>query len=120
MATSYDTIRRGEIWIVDFEPSRGDEIQKLRPALVISSDGVGILKLKLVVPITEWKASFANSFWHVKIEPTNYNGQTKIGALDALQVRSVSYDRFQSKRGEASATVIEQVAAAVAGIVEYQ
>ncbi|MEQ8172638.1 MAG: type II toxin-antitoxin system PemK/MazF family toxin, partial [Candidatus Eremiobacterota bacterium] len=30
--------KRGEIWLVEFSPSIGTEIQKTRPALVISND----------------------------------------------------------------------------------
>jgi len=29
---------RGEVWRVEFNPTKGDEIQKLRPAVVISID----------------------------------------------------------------------------------
>jgi len=30
--------RRGEIWLVDLNPTRGQEIQKTRPVVTISSD----------------------------------------------------------------------------------
>ena len=30
--------RRGEIWLVDFDPTRGAEIRKTRPALIIQND----------------------------------------------------------------------------------
>ena len=30
--------RRGEVWLVDFDPAVGAEIQKLRPAVVITMD----------------------------------------------------------------------------------
>jgi mRNA interferase MazF len=30
--------RRGEIWLVDFEPTIGAEIKKTRPALIIQND----------------------------------------------------------------------------------
>ena len=42
---------RGEIWLVDFDPSIGSEIRKVRPALVVSLDSIGRLPLRLVVPI---------------------------------------------------------------------
>nr|WP_310487775.1 type II toxin-antitoxin system PemK/MazF family toxin [Chamaesiphon sp. VAR_69_metabat_338] len=41
--------RRGEIWLVNLDPTVGAEIQKTRPAIVISSDYIGKLPLKLVV-----------------------------------------------------------------------
>ncbi len=47
------TPNRGEVRFVDFDPSVGAEIQKVRPALVISLDSVGRLPLRLVVPLTD-------------------------------------------------------------------
>jgi mRNA-degrading endonuclease toxin of MazEF toxin-antitoxin module len=35
------TPSRGEVWLVDFDPAIGAEIQKVRPALVISLDSIG-------------------------------------------------------------------------------
>ena len=34
-------INQGEIWMVNFEPSVGSEIQKLRPAIVVNDDRIG-------------------------------------------------------------------------------
>lgn len=42
---------RGEVWLVDFDPAVGAEMQKVRPALVISVDSVGRLPLRMVVPL---------------------------------------------------------------------
>ena len=40
------TPSRGEVWLVDFDPAVGAEIQKVRPALVISLDSIGRLPLR--------------------------------------------------------------------------
>jgi mRNA interferase MazF len=37
-------MRRGEVWRVDFEPAFGSEIQKIRPAVIVSRDIVVLLK----------------------------------------------------------------------------
>jgi len=45
--------RRGEVWWVSFDPSVGGEIQKTRPAIVISNDSANAaLNRLIVVPIT--------------------------------------------------------------------
>jgi len=75
--------KRGEIWRVDFNPTKGAEIQKQRPAVVISSDALGKLPLKIVAPLTGWKDTFENNLWHVKLLPTPANGLTKPSAADA-------------------------------------
>ena len=37
--------KRGEIWLVRFDPTIGSEIRKTRPAIVLSSDAVGRLPI---------------------------------------------------------------------------
>ncbi len=54
---------RGEVWRIRFDPAEGDEIKKVRTAVVISENAVGRLRLKIVVPITEWKSRYANFPW---------------------------------------------------------
>jgi mRNA interferase MazF len=44
--------KRGEVWLVDFDPAIGAEIRKVRPAVIISMDTMGRLPLRMVVPIT--------------------------------------------------------------------
>jgi hypothetical protein len=51
--------KRGEIWLVDFDPSLGAEIRKARPAVVVSLDSIGRLPLRVVVPVTDWKTQYA-------------------------------------------------------------
>lgn len=46
-------MRRGEVWWVDFDPSIGGEIQKTRPAVIISNDSANLLLNRLqVVPVS--------------------------------------------------------------------
>ena len=52
-------INQAEIWLVSFNPTTGQEIGKKRPAIVVNSDHVGKLKLRTVVPITDWKNTYA-------------------------------------------------------------
>ena len=36
-------MKRGEVWLVNLDPTIGAEIKKTRPAVIISSDLVGVL-----------------------------------------------------------------------------
>ena len=51
---------RGEVWRIRFDPAEGDEIKKVRTAVVVSENAIGRLRLKIVVPITEWKPRYAS------------------------------------------------------------
>jgi mRNA interferase MazF len=111
------TPKRGEVWRVRFDPAVGAEIQKVRPAAVIGMDSVGRLPLKIVVPITDWKAAFANFAWFVHLPATPANGLAKDSGADAFQVKSVSETRFLDLLGELTAGQVDDIAAAVAACV---
>ena len=111
--------KRGEVWLVNFDPTIGAEIKKKRPAVVVSSDAVGVLPIKLIAPVTDWKDRYNNNIWHVKIQPDNTNGLTKASAIDALQVRGVDVQRFIRKLGRLPSSTMEEVTAAIAAIIEY-
>lgn len=45
-------MKASEVWLVNFSPQVGHEIDKIRPAAIVSHDHLGSLELKIVVPIT--------------------------------------------------------------------
>jgi mRNA interferase MazF len=111
--------KRGEIWLINLDPTVGAEIQKTRPAIVISSDYIGKLPLKLVVPITDWKASFASDLWHIRLDPTPQNGLTKPSAADVLQSRSLDTRRFIRKLGTLPDLDMQEMTKAIVAIIEH-
>ena len=111
---------RGEVWRVNLDPVLGAEMQKTRPAIVISSDAVGKLPLKLVVPVTGWDDRFAGHIWQVRVEPDKQNGLTKASAADVLQTRCVDAVRFADRMGRVSSAVMEEILAALVAVVEYE
>jgi mRNA interferase MazF len=100
--------------MVDFDPSVGAEIQKTRPALVISMDAIGRLPLRIVVPITDWKAPYANFPWFVELPATSANGLAKDSGADCFQTKSVSEKRFVHLLGNVTSSQLDDVAAAIA------
>lgn len=110
---------RGEVWRVRFDPTAGAEIRKIRPSVVMNIAEVGVLPLRIIVPITEWKAAFAGRPWLVRLAPTVENGLQKESAADAFQVKSLSTDRFVERLGALAARDIEEIAAAITLCVGY-
>lgn len=39
-------ISRGEIWLVNLDPTIGAEIHKTRPVVIVSSDAIGALPIR--------------------------------------------------------------------------
>lgn len=119
LSTNPVTPKRGEVCLVNFDPTVGAEIKKKRPAIVVNSDAVGILPVKLIAPVTEWDNRYQDNIWHIKINPDNANGLSKISAVDVLQLRGVETARFFKKLGKVSSSLMDEVAAAIAAVVEY-
>lgn len=119
MITNSSRPKRGDIWLTNFDPTVGAEIKKVRPAIIVSSDGVGKLPIKLIAPITDWKEYYSGNIWHVKIEANIKNSLSKDSAVDILQLRGVDVQRLVRKLGECSSEVMEEIAAAIAVVVEY-
>ncbi len=111
-------IARGQVWDVNLDPTVGAEIKKTRPCVVVSSDKIGILPLKVIVPITQWQDAFEGQPWFVKIDPDTVNGLTRPSAADAFQVKSISTDRFVKQRGALSSEQMADIVSAVALVLQ--
>jgi mRNA interferase MazF len=88
--------RRGEVWWVSFDPSLGGEIQKTRPAIILSNDAANTaLNRVIVVPITSQVA---------KVYPgeavVTVNGEPRKAMAD--QIMTASKQRLKSKLGSLS------------------
>jgi len=114
------SISRGEIWFVNFNPSVGTEIQKVRPAVVVQVDGLSKLDRTIIVPITDWKPYFASYLWMIYLQPTEHNGLRKASCADTLQVKSVDNSRFQNYIGRLRSVDMDEIVAAIAFCVGYQ
>lgn len=113
-------MRRGEIWMLNLDPTVGAEIKKTRPVVIISSDNIGVLPLRVIVPITEWKDRYRISDWMVRLKPASMNGLEKDSCADCLQIRSVSTERFVRPMGCITDREIDQICAAVGLVIEAE
>ena len=63
--------------------------------------------------------NFSENIWHVKIEANIKNNLSKDSAVDILQLRGVDGQKLVRKIGECSSEIMEEIAAAIAVVVEY-
>ena len=110
-------MHRGEIWLINLDPTIGAEIKKTRPAVIVNDDAIGILPLKVIVPITEWRDHYVVAPWMVHLEPDAENGLNKPSAADAFQVRSVAQERFMRRLGKLPDKVMQEISRALAVVL---
>jgi mRNA interferase MazF len=83
---------RGEVYSVQLDPTRGSEIRKTRPCLIISPDELNEhLRTVIVVPMTTGGQAYP---WRVQCR---FQGQTGFVATD--QVRTVDTERLTRRLG---------------------
>ena len=95
-------IRRGEVYLVDLDPTRGSEIQKTRPCLVISPDELHAhLRTAIVAPMTTGMHAYPFRI------PCRFGGKNGHVVLD--QLRTVDQERLVRRLGQLSPATITKV-----------
>ncbi|MGL6339587.1 MAG: type II toxin-antitoxin system PemK/MazF family toxin [Waterburya sp.] len=95
--------KRGEIWLVNLEPTIGSEIKKTRPCLIISPNETNrLLKTVIVAPLTST----------IKKYPTRFSIDfaSKKSSIVLDQIRSVDKARLLRKWGVLEKTDYQNVA----------
>lgn len=111
-------MRQSEIWLIDLDPTKGAEIQKTRPAIIVNDDKLGKLPLKIIVPVTDWKDRYGIAPWMVKIEPTATNGLSKVSSADCFQIRSLSQERLIKKLGNIDSITLFEIKEAIRKVLD--
>ena len=95
-------MRRGEIRLVDLDPTRGSEADKRRPAVIVSNDGANATAERLgrgvvtVVPVTS-NVARVHPFQVLLDAATT--GLDRDATAQAEQVRSVDVERVGVRMG---------------------
>jgi len=113
-------IKRGEIWLVTLDPMVSTEMRRTRPVVVISSNALGILPMRLIAPLTGWKDIFENNLWHIKIVPDRKNKLDRLSAVDIFQIRCMETKQFINRIGMIPHYTMKDIAKAAALVIEYE
>lgn len=106
-------MRKGEIWLINLDPTLGAEIRETRPAVIVSEDVIGVLPLRVIVPLTDWKERYEIAPWMVRLEPDADNGLSEPCAADAFQIRSLSQTRFVRHLGSITDDHLQAILTAI-------
>ena len=101
------TIHRFEVWWVNLEPTKGSEIRKTRPCVIISPDELAALKTVIVAPMTSQGFDFPSRI------SCEFAEKQALILLD--QMRAVDKDRLLEKMGILEASVQKKVISCLLG-----
>jgi mRNA interferase MazF len=95
-------MRRGDIHLVDFEPSRGSEADKRRPAVIVSNDASNAVVARLgrglvtVVPLT---SNVSRLYRFQVLLPASRTGLDQDSKAQAEQIRTVAVEHVGDRIG---------------------
>ena len=109
-------MRRGDIVWIDFDPAKGSESKKRRPAVVVSNDGANRMAEQLgrgvvtVVPVT---TNTKKVYPFQVLLPARRCRLTRTSKAQAEQIRSVSIQRIGTIAGHVPSDLLEDLGDAI-------
>jgi mRNA interferase MazF len=100
-------LRRGAIFWVEFDPARGGEIRKRRPAIVVSNDAANVAANRVQVVPTSSNVSRIHS-WEA---PVRVSGRP--GKALADQIRTVAKERLLDHIGDVTMAEMQGIERAI-------
>ncbi len=95
---------RGDVYLIHLDPTRGSEIRKTRPCVVVSPDELnGHLRTVIVAPMT--------TGGHPYPFRVGCRFQQKAGHVVLDQVRTVDTERLVRRLGALTPTTVDQILA---------
>jgi len=106
-------LRRGDIYLVRFDPTVGHEIQKTRPALVVQNDVSNQYSSLTIVAAMTSKVSDVTYPVEVIVEPAAVNGLSARSAIRLDQIRTVDRRRLIKRLGTVGNETMKRVDQAI-------
>ena len=104
-------VKRFDVWLVDLNPTKGREINKTRPCVVISPNEMSALSTVLMAPMTTKGFEFP---CRIKCR---FKGKSGLILLD--QIRAIDKSRLVKKLGTISAKTQMELCSCLQEIFEY-
>jgi len=113
-------LKPGDLYLVNLDPTVGDEIRKSRPVVVLNGGDEKNLRLAIVVPVTGWHRRWDTNPFFLTLDGEARHGLRKKSAVDCFQLRALSHRRFIKRVGELNDEELERVKTAVALILDIE
>jgi mRNA interferase MazF len=105
-------VHRGEIYLVNFDPARSGEVNKRRPAVIVSNDGANSSAERhghgaiTIVPMT---SNVTRIYPFQVLIPADATGLDVDSKAQAEQVRSISVERLGLAIGQVPHELMEEI-----------
>lgn len=111
-------VRRGDIWLVNWSPSRGSEQSGIRPAVVIQTDAANSNPHypNTIVLTVSTKGKVVP--FHVPVEPSEKNGLKEQSFVKCEQVLTISKDCLLRRIGRIEENLLKSVGASIRRVLE--
>lgn len=103
---------RGDIYLVNFDPTVGHEIKKTRPALIIQNDIANQYSPITIVAAITSKFDVPSYPTEVVMEPKE-SGLSQPSAAVLNQIRSIDRQRLMKRIGRAEAMTMQRIDQAI-------
>jgi mRNA interferase MazF len=96
-----EAVRRGEVFLIDLNPTRGSEIHKTRPCAIVSPDELNAhVRTFIVAPLTTGGHRYPFRI------PCKFAGRSGHIVLD--QIRTVDHQRLVRRLGKLAPQTLQQ------------
>ena len=96
-----EAVRRGEVFLIDLNPTRGGEIRKARPCAIVSPDELNAhVRTFIVAPLTTGGHRYPFRI------PCKFAGRSGHIVLD--QIRTVDHQRLVRRLGKLAPQTLQQ------------
>ena len=103
-------LRRGDIWLVNFNPAQGSEQKGIRPALIIQNDvGNEVSPVTIVAAISSVTKTYPIN---VEIKPSE-SGLEKDSVVKLNQIRTIDKKRLIKRLGRLDSSKMKAVNSAL-------
>jgi len=102
--------RRGEVWLVNFNPGRGREQRGVRPGLVIQNDTGNIYAATTIVAAI---TTTIKEFPVAVVVPAREGGLRQESMVNLAQLLTLDKGRLQKRLGSLSESLMEKINGAI-------
>ena len=113
-----EALRKGDVWLVNFDPTCGKEIQKKRPAVVISRDEYNAFAWPvLVVPLTSQGLGEVTPVFEVPV-PKGEGGTEHDSKTKATHMRTVDKSRLLERLGHVGDSTMRAIEQTIRNLID--